>query len=68
MTPGMKDPRKNDYLLIPITTLRREITALERTVHACAGCAGPRLDALLLDAHHRLKFAYAALSIRGEVL
>lgn len=67
MTPGMKDPRKNNYLTTPLPKLRSEISALEKTVHACAGSVGPRLDATFQDANHRLKFAYAALSLRGEV-
>lgn len=67
MTPGMKDPRKNGYLTMPLPKLRREIDALEKTVTACAGSVGPRLDGVMLDAHHRLKFANAAISLRGEV-
>jgi hypothetical protein len=67
MTPGMKDPRKNSYLTMPLPKLRSEISALEKTVHACAGSVGPRLDGTMSDANRRLKFAFAALSLRGEV-
>lgn len=67
VTPGMKDPRKNNYLLMPLQNLRREIVALEQTVNACAGSVGPRLDVVMLDANHHLKFANAALAIRGEL-
>jgi hypothetical protein len=67
MTPGMKDPRKNVYLRMPIVQLRREIVALEKTINACVGSIGPRLDGVMSDANHRLKFANAALLIRGEI-
>lgn len=67
ITAGMRDPKRNQYLLMPVKDLRKEIRALESTCQAIIGSPSPRHDALLLDSHHRLKFARAAMMIRGEV-
>lgn len=67
LTPGMKDPARNTYLLTPVVKLRQEIPALEATCRALAGLVSPRLDDRLLDAHHRLQFARAAMRIRDEI-
>lgn len=66
MTPGMKDPKRNEYLLMPVGKLEREIIAFERTCTALAGSQSPRTDAMLLDCSHRLGFARAALHLIRE--
>lgn len=67
LTPGMRDPSKNHYLLMPVKDLRNEIHAMERTLYAVAGSVDPRLDTVYLDTSHRLRFARAAMQIRDEV-
>lgn len=67
MTPGMKDPKRNTYLHMPIVELRREISALETTVRCLMGSPSPKTVETFMDANHRLRFANAAMEIRGEL-
>jgi hypothetical protein len=66
LTPGMKNPTRNRYLTMEVGMLRKEIDALTKTCVAILGFPSPRLDAVLLDAQHKLRFAQAAMLIRGE--